>query len=277
MSGATDSAQRSETLLSPELVLVSPELREFALGQLPDQAGRNGTGRPETAPSESYGDEAGADQRDGLLRALGLAVLRSTALAAAFIAVIGGAAGVITISGGPNAPELASERKRLDPRERQLRSLADEPTRPPLPKTQGIGRTVVHGAPSAERPRPPAAATSPSAPRRLTSYGRLVWNLDALVRDRFGSGPVCLSFSLNALSPAACAEPPHDRTLYRATFAASKSDFRLRRLKAAPLLRTRVVPLKAGTGYISCGQNRWLAAGANWVLLCEEARPPRKR
>ncbi len=38
-----------------------------------------------------------------------------------------------------------------------------------------------------------ASAHAVSAPAGLTSYGRTVWNLDALLHDRFGHRPVYLS------------------------------------------------------------------------------------
>jgi hypothetical protein len=264
--------QRSEPL-SPELVLVSPDLREIALRQLAAEPTRD---RPthwlETFDREAADDVGPKDTpREGLLRALTRATLRSAASAALAFGVVAGVATVLTLSGERGEPRL------LDGREPQKSVERTDPattrrTAAARLGGQGIGVAAAHGVPPPHR-RAALTDGSRTAPRAITAYGRLVWNLDALVRDRFGNHPVCLSFARNRLSPSACAESAHQRTLYRATFAAVRSDFHSTKLERAPHLRTGAVPLKVGAAYISCGPRHWLAASANWTLVCEAARP----
>jgi hypothetical protein len=278
MLGTAEREQPYEAPLSPELVLVSPELRELALRELTAAPASNGSTSPPSRPPQEEPIAGDTLETTGSwLRGLARGVLHAAAFAAVSLALIAGAASVLTLAGGQNGPELADRAHEPERIRREWRS--PDRAAPPRPKSplQGIGAAAVHDRRTVGPKKPlRAAAGSRLGPLGLTSYGRLVWNLDALVRDRFGDRAVCLSFALNLLSPAACAAPAHGRSEYRSTFAARKSAFRVRTLNRAPRLRGRAIPLKAGTGYISCGSERWLAAGANWGLVCEAERRQRR-
>lgn len=118
----------------------------------------------------------------------------------------------------------------------------------------------------------PAGASAAAPPRTLTSYGKLVWNLDALVRDVYGARAVCLDTQHGNLSPGACNLPLAFEGAYSATFANARgSGFRLVK-RANPLAGTNAAPLRLAGKYISCGGGRWLATvhgGAFWPLSCE--------
>jgi len=62
-----------------------------------------------------------------------------------------------------------------------------------------------------------ARGAGSSAPVGLTSYGPLVWNLDALVHDRYGRAHVCIRAQRFAIHR--CASPSFNDGDYRATFA----------------------------------------------------------
>jgi hypothetical protein len=272
MPGIAELEQPGKAPLSPELVLVSPELRELALRELTATPAANGSAFPSRRPPPAATAAGHTPATTGtLLRGLARTTFRVTAFVAVTLALVVGAASVLTIAGGRSGPQLANRTEQPEPIRRKLRS----PSRA-VPKStrQAIG--TADGPALGPQSAPDAAAVGRNQPLGLTSYGRLVWNLDALVRKRFGNRSVCLRFALSLLSPAACTAPPHQRSEYRAIFAARKSAFRVRTLKRAPLLRSRAVPLKVGAGYVSCGPDRWLAAAANWQLVCDEERRARR-
>jgi hypothetical protein len=274
MPGIAELDQPGKEPLSPELVLVSPELRELALRELTATPVANGSAFPSGRPPPAATAAGHTPATTGmLLRGLARTIFRVTAFVAVTVALVAGAASVLTIAGGRSGPQLANRTEQPKPIRREWRSPGRAaPKSPP----QVIG-TADHDGPAVS----PQSATDPAAdgrnqPLGLTSYGRLVWNLDALLQNRFGNRSVCLRFAFSLLSPAACTAPPHQRSEYRAIFAAKKSAFRVRTLKRAPLLRSRAVPLKVGAGYVSCGPERWLAAAANWQLVCDEERRKRR-
>jgi hypothetical protein len=108
-------------------------------------------------------------------------------------------------------------------------------------------------------------AAGASAPRGLTSYGRISWNLDALVRNFYGGSRTC--FRVQSLTIHRCGQPGFDDGLYQATFAtAHRSGFHAVRT-SNPLTRVNAVGIRIGGRYISCGNGTWLAmtnAPAGW-------------
>jgi len=120
-----------------------------------------------------------------------------------------------------------------------------------------------------------ARGAGSSAPIGLSTYGRLVWNLDALVHDRYGRAHVCMRaqrFSIHR-----CASPSFNDGDYRATFAgANHSSFSAVARSSNPLRLVNVVPITIDGRYIKCGASRWLAitnAPAGWgeAVYCVRA------
>lgn len=281
-------AQTNIGPLSPELVLVSPELRELALRELDLPYQPNGAKPHAHADLLNLARNRDVDrelesgrpaEEPPLLRVAGAAAVRAAVLAALFVVAVAGAAFGLTVADGKTEPKLAMPENRSEARQpvqRAWRS-APEPRPDPLhPASRGIGTAAVYGGSSLERRSAPATARSrrSRSPVGLTSHGQLVWNLDALVRDVFGDQPVCLLFASNQLSSAACSASPQTRAVYSTTFTrAAGSELRLSMQKGAPVLRGHAVPLKLGPSYISCGRQQWIAAGANFALSCERGRP----
>jgi hypothetical protein len=101
-----------------------------------------------------------------------------------------------------------------------------------------------------------ATASASAPPRGLTSYGRLTWNLDALVRDFYGGARTC--FRVRTFSIHSCQQPSYNDGLYQATFAAARrSAFRAVR-RSNPLGAINVVGIKIAGRYIACGNGTWL-------------------
>jgi hypothetical protein len=261
---ATEAETTVEVPLSPELVLVSPDLRERALRELTLPHESNGT-RPHPLLLRDFARLHAAEPEEievSLLRGAGEAIVQVAVFAALFVLVVAGAAFGLTIAPGETEPELASRPASLRP---------DAP---------GIGTAAVHGDVSVERQQ--GRVRDPwrhsPGPIGLTTQGQLVWNLDALVRDVFGSRPACLLYAPNQLSVVACSASPPGGTAYRTTFTGvDRSGFRLSNRSTPPTLRAYAVPLKLRTSYLSCGRGRWVAATANRALSCERelSRPER--
>ena len=94
-----------------------------------------------------------------------------------------------------------------------------------------------------------------SAPVGLSAYGRLVWNLDALVHDLYGRAHVCMHAQRFAIHR--CASPTFNDGDYRATFAgANHSSFTAVARSSNPLRLVNVVPITIGGSYIKCGASR---------------------
>jgi hypothetical protein len=113
---------------------------------------------------------------------------------------------------------------------------------------------------------PAAMAVRERPPAGLTAYGRVVWNLDALLHDRFGnravwanpSGPdgQITNFSTTFYSLASS-------TPYVYTFAtAHRSSFRAMHPARPPKIGTYAtgsnVPVTILGMYIFCGDGKWL-------------------
>jgi hypothetical protein len=251
---ATDAESTAGEPLSPELVLVSPDLRERALRELAYPQEPNEARPPALRLVELASDHP--DEPDdievSLLRTAADAIRHVAVLAVLFVLVVAAAATALTFAPGEPAPRFATG------------------PAPPRPVSPAIGTAAISAggrtAHSVDRWRR-------SLPVRLTTYGQLVWNLDALVRDVFGSRQVCLLHASNQLSPAACSASGQRRSAYRTTFdRAEQSELRLRKTAAAPRLRGPAVPLRIGTSYISCGGHRWVATAVNRALTCQQER-----
>jgi hypothetical protein len=98
-------------------------------------------------------------------------------------------------------------------------------------------------------------------PPGLTAYGRVVWNLDALLHDRFGGRPVYLNDGATTFSTKFVSEVGSDYYVY--TFAdAHHSRFRVLRPKRPPKTGTDAfgqnIPFTIAGAYISCGDGKWL-------------------
>jgi hypothetical protein len=133
--------------LSPELVLVSPELRELALRQLDLPYERNGgTTRPRAARAEAVDEPS-------FLRVTALAAVRSAALAGALFGSVAAAAVGLTVAPDETEPRLAEDVTTSSPP-------LGRPWRAP-PK-QGIGQAADSSLPLREAP--------------------LAWSLEALPR-----------------------------------------------------------------------------------------------
>jgi hypothetical protein len=105
-----------------------------------------------------------------------------------------------------------------------------------------------------------------SAPVGLSAYGRLVWNLDALVHDYYSGAHACMRAQRFAIHR--CSSARFNDGDYRATFwAARRSSFRAVGRSSNPLRAVNVVPITIGGRYVQCGADRWLAitnAAAGW-------------
>jgi hypothetical protein len=200
---------------SPELVLVTPELRERALREhvLPHE--RNGVKRHSdllylVRDRDELEDTPPAPEPP-LLRVAGVAAVRVAAYSVVFVLAVAGAALGLTMAPDRSHPTLVvtADQSAEQRAWRSTRQIKPSPLQSAAP---AIGTAVVHAG----------------VPRQI------VWDLDAL---------------------------------------AVGSTLRLSKLKAAPLLPGRAVPLKLGSSFISCGKRRWIAAGAGFALSCVLERP----
>lgn len=126
---------------------------------------------------------------------------------------------------------------------------------------------------------PGASARTAAATRsqlQTTSYGRLIWNLDALVNDTFGHRRPCLdeqrSNVFSVPQSEYCPSPLARYTDYRFTFLnAFHSPYRLVR-RSNPWAGANVVPFTIANRYVSCGSGRWLGlfhGGGYWPFGCD--------
>jgi len=113
-----------------------------------------------------------------------------------------------------------------------------------------------------------AAGSASAPPAALTAYGRITWNLDALVHDFYGGARTC--FRRQAWNIHRCSGPSFNNGSYQATFRAARhSSFRAI-LRANPLSGVNAVGVKIGGRFIACGAGSWLAitnAPAGWGEL----------
>jgi hypothetical protein len=220
---ATEAESTAAVPLSPELVLVSPELRERALRELELPRERNGV-KPHSdllylARERHESEHRHPAPEAPLLRVAGAAVVRVAALSVVFVLAVAGAAFGLTIAPDGTEPRLALPLSRSEggePVGRAWRSTGEIKPSSFHSTSAAIGTAVVDAGVSRQ----------------------IVWDLEAL---------------------------------------AVGSTLRLSKQKRAPLLPGRAVPLKLGSGYISCGPQRWIAAGADFALSCVQERPNRGR
>jgi hypothetical protein len=123
--------------------------------------------------------------------------------------------------------------------------------------------------------------TASRPPKGLTTYGKTIWELDALLHDTFGDGASpCLRQGPYAADNftrrcGSLAETPRWEDLFK---SASHSRFTLVRLKRAPALGN-VVPVAINGRYVFCGSfptawstlashshRKWLVVLHGWVL-----------
>jgi hypothetical protein len=118
----------------------------------------------------------------------------------------------------------------------------------------GSGTRTASAVAYGVRQRSTMAGPPPSLHEPAARY----WNIDALVRDKFGRAEVCVQhYNVLVRSSGYCA------VYYAVLFpSARQSAFRLVRLARNPVARVNVVPVRfyrrAGP-YVSCGNGRWLA------------------
>jgi hypothetical protein len=96
-------------------------------------------------------------------------------------------------------------------------------------------------------------------PKGLSTQAALYWNIDALVRDKFGHAQVCVQSSDVVVRAASS----YCSVYYAPLFpTAQGSALRLVTLARNPLAGVNVVPVRfyrPSGPYVSCGKGRWLA------------------
>ncbi len=137
-----------------------------------------------------------------------------------------------------------------------------------------VAMTVIFSAGASAR----LAATPPG----LTSYGRAVWNLDALLHDTFGQRALYLSIPQNyprsprnfsTVSGANCCSAYYLGTFKSARGSAFKLFGPTRTPKPSIGASGGEVPLAIRGSYIYCGGGKWLFehygnGPANWQISC---------
>jgi hypothetical protein len=104
-----------------------------------------------------------------------------------------------------------------------------------------------------------AAGSASAPPSGLTSYGRLTWNLDALVHDFYGGARACFRRATFTIHRCGQQGPSVNDGSYEAMFKSARhSSFRGVRA-ANPLSHVNAVGIRIGGRYIACGSNRWVA------------------
>jgi hypothetical protein len=128
---------------------------------------------------------------------------------------------------------------------------------------------------------PPSPASGP--PAGIGDFGRLVWNLDALLRDTFGDSRFYLE-----TGPSGAQQADFNTSfagqccslIYNFTFAnATSSQFTLRRppskLQAEIGADGGSDPVSVRHEFVSCARDKWLYMRfgngiANWQISCQE-------
>jgi hypothetical protein len=127
-----------------------------------------------------------------------------------------------------------------------------------------------------------ASARSTAPPSGLTNYGRVVWNLDALLHDTFGRHDVYLSIpqkyprtprNFSTVSGPNCCSAYYLPTFKDASGSAFKLFGPTKPPKPAIGASGGEVPLTIKRSYIYCGRGNWLFehygnGPANWQIGC---------
>jgi hypothetical protein len=129
----------------------------------------------------------------------------------------------------------------------------------------GIGVAAASGPPHALAPS-------------LTSNGRVIWNLDALLNDTFGNRVDCFDAEHTAIFSVAhgsyCPSPEARYQQYDFTFLnAFHSDFRLVTLAKAPDTGATNSPLRVNGRYVSCPGGEYHHGGRGWLVFGGGAGP----
>ena len=106
-------------------------------------------------------------------------------------------------------------------------------------------------------------STASNPPQGLTAYGRTVWNIDALLHDRFGKRDVWIDFIGNYPNFSIKFVDLAQSIPWAYTFgAARRSAFRAVRTRRPPGIANFTtgsdVPMRIEGAYISCGRGTWL-------------------
>lgn len=104
-------------------------------------------------------------------------------------------------------------------------------------------------------------------PRGLSTNGRVIWNLDALLKETFGTRTVCYRFKTSVIFSVPrnhdCGFPTVARA-YEYTFAnARDSAYHLARLAHYPDMGALNAALQIGGRYIICGPRSVLGVGGD--------------
>jgi hypothetical protein len=123
-----------------------------------------------------------------------------------------------------------------------------------------------------------------SPPGDLTESGRLLWNLEALLHDTFGSTPLCVNYSDGPSHPGNFSthflDDAHSRYFVYTFAAARHSAFKLIRPVARPKPAIGAAggetPLTVLGAFISCGSGKWLNehwgnGPENWQIDCQRS------
>jgi hypothetical protein len=221
-------------------VLVSPELRELALREISLPHERNGL-KPQLDLLELARERPREeDQGEHAGPARERPFLYAAAAAVLRSAVVA-ASFVVVVAAAAFGLTIAPPEKapRLAP------PVGQSEARQPLEPVERAWR-------SAPEPKPPSPAAAPRGIGTAALHGR------AEPAQTTGVAPRGLLIrNLDAL--------------------AAGSELRLRKQQTPPILRGGAVPLKLRASYISCGRKRWIAAGRDWALKCEQELPRRRR
>jgi hypothetical protein len=174
-AAATQAEQTFGVPLSPELVLVSPELRELALRELALPHERNGVKPQSDLLNLARSRAVEPHPAPSLVRVAGAATVRAAVFAAVFVTAVAGVALGLTLAPGETEPRLAppdTGPETPPPVERAWRPPGQARPARVQPASRGIGTAAVHD--SVSRPS--------SSPAGLTRDRQPVWSLDALAR-----------------------------------------------------------------------------------------------
>jgi hypothetical protein len=115
-------------------------------------------------------------------------------------------------------------------------------------------------------------------PAGLTSSGRVIWNLDALLRDTYGSRVVCWDGQRYMIFAVArgryCPAPEARYQAWDFTFRSARdSTFRRIHLAKEPSTGATNVPVRVGENYISCPNGRYHHGRRGWLVFGGGAGP----